>query len=78
MQLFFARLINFLFLFFSASALFTPFSTFFLSEAFFYYLLYWETPQWDVSTVCMEKACIGEMKKGATPNEVAPFNKIRC
>ena len=36
--------------FFSASALFPPFSIFFLSEAVFYFLLYSETPRWDVST----------------------------
>ena len=41
---------QFFHLFFSALALFPPFWFFFLSEAFFYYLLYWETPQWDVST----------------------------
>ena len=49
-QLFFASQIDFFFFFFSASALFIPFSLFFLSEAFFYFLLYSETPQWDVST----------------------------
>ena len=45
-----SSVLPFFYLFFSASALFPPFSIFFLSEAVFYFLLYSETPQWDVST----------------------------
>ena len=45
-----SSVLPFFYLFFSASALFPPFSLFFLSEAVFYFLLYSETPQWDVST----------------------------